>query len=173
MRTPRLQLTLALSALVATTSADAQFSASYVVPVPVDTGARVRVSVASDFRQMWPLAERVHQLRGMLRAVSADSLYLELPNVIGRVAVPRESIRRLEVSRGQPSRWLRAIEWGTIGAMILGARVVAAHQDPETRQYNSAWTAFAVGASMGFAAGAYFGARGHRSEQWTPARLRD
>jgi hypothetical protein len=108
----------------------------------------------------------------MLRALSADSLYLELPNVVGRVAVLRASIRRLEVSIGRPSRWMRAVEWGTIGAMIFGARVVAAHQDPETRQYSSAWTAFAVGASMGFAAGAYFGGR-QRSERWAMARLRD
>lgn len=172
MRTRWLPVMLSLTGLVGPTTAHAQFSASYVVPTPVDTGARVRVSVASEFRQTWPLAARAHRFQGMLRAVSADTLYLELPNVVGRVAVPRTSIRLLEVSTGRPSRWMRAIEWGTLGAMIFGARVVAAHQDPETRQYSSAWTAFAVGASMGFAAGAYFGGR-RPSEGWAMARIRD
>lgn len=172
MRTPWLQLTVVLSALASATSAGAQFSAAYVVPAPVDTGARVRVSVASDVRQTWPFAARVHRFQATVRAISADTLYVEVPNTVGRVAVPRASIRWLEVSLGRPSRLARAIEVGIIGAVIFGARTRAAHEDPATRRFDAAWKAVAVGAAMGFGAGAYFGAR-QPSERWAVARLRD
>ena len=171
MRTRWLPLTLMLSTFAGAAPARGQFSASYVVPAPVDTGARVRVSVASGVRQTWPFASRVHRFQAVIRGVTADTLYVEMPNTVGRVAVPRASIRWLEVSLGR-SRLARAIEVGIIGAVIFGARVAAAHQDPETRQYGSAAQAFAVGAAMGFAAGAYFGGR-MPSERWAPARLRD
>jgi hypothetical protein len=171
MRTRWLHLTLVLSTFAGAAPARAQFSASYVVPAPVDTGARVRVSVASDVRQTWPFASRVHRFQGVIRALTADTLYVELPNTVGGVAVPRASIRWLEVSLGR-SRLARAIEVGIISAVIFGARLAAVHQDPETRRFDSAAQAFAVGAAMGFAAGAYFGSR-LPSERWAPARLRD
>jgi hypothetical protein len=172
MRTRWLQLTVVLSALVGATSAGAQFSAAYVVPAPVDSGARVRVSVASGVRQTWPFAARVHRFQATVRAISADTLYVEVPNTVGRVAVSRASIRWLEVSLGRPSRLARAIEVGVVGAVIFGARMRAAHEDPTTRRFDAAWKAVAVGAAMGFGAGAYFGAR-QPSERWAMARLRD
>jgi hypothetical protein len=171
LQTRLLQLTLALSGFVSVPPASAQFIASYIVPTPVDTGARVRVSVASDVRQTWPLAARVHRFQATVRAISADTLYVDVPNTVGRVAVPRASIRWLEVSRGRTSRAARAIEVGVVGAVIFGARLRAVHEDPETRRFDRAWKAVAVGAAMGFAAGAYFGAR-LPSERWAPARLR-
>lgn len=172
MRTRLLYLTVVLTGLVGATVAGAQFSASYVVPAPVDTGARVRVSVASDVRQTWPFAARVHRFQATVRAITADTLYVEVPNTVGRVAIPRASLRWLEVSMGRPSRVARAIEVGIIGAVIFGARTRAAHEDPETRRFNAAWKAVAVGAAMGFGAGVYFGAR-QPSERWATARLRD
>jgi hypothetical protein len=172
MLTRSLQLTLMLSGLLSATGADAQFNAAYVVPAPVDTGARVRVSVASDVRQTWPLAARAHRFQATVQAISPDTLYVVLPNTVGRVAVPRPSIRWLEVSLGKPSRLARAIEVGIIGAVIGGARIRAAHEDPETKQYEATWKAVAVGAAMGFGAGVYFGAR-QPSERWAVARLRD
>jgi hypothetical protein len=172
MRTRWLQLTVALSGLASATGAGAQFSTTYVVPALVDTGARVRVSVASGVRQTWPLAARVHRFQATVRAISAETLYVEVPNTVGRVAVPRGSIRWLEVSLGRPSRWEKAIEVGLVCAVIFGARLRAAHEDPETRQFNAAWKAVAVGAGIGFAAGVYFGGR-QPSERWAVARLRE
>lgn len=166
-----LRLAVVLTGLVGATSAGAQFSAAYVVPAPIDSGARIRVSVASDVRQTWPLAARVHRFQATVRAMSADTLYVEVPNTVGRVAVPRASIRWLEVSLGRPSRWARAIEVGVVGAVIFGARMRAAHEDPETRRFDAAWKAVAVGAAMGFGVGAYFGGR-QPSERWAMARLR-
>jgi hypothetical protein len=171
MQTRLFHLTLVLSAFVGAAPAGAQFTASYVVPAPVDTGARVRVSMASRLRQTWQFGARVHRFQATIRAFTADTLYVEVPNTVGRVAVPRASIRWLEVSLGR-SRAARAIEVGIISALIFGARMAAVHQDPETRRYDSAAQAFAVGAAMGFAAGAYFGSR-LPSERWAPARLRD
>lgn len=172
MLTRSLRLALVLSGLVSATGAGAQFTASYVVPAPVDSGARIRVSVASDVRQTWPFAARVHRFQATVQAISPDTLYVEVPNAVGRVAVPRASIRWLEVSLGKPSRLARAIELGIMGAVIVGARARAAHEDPETRRYDTAWKAFAVGAALGFGAGVYFGAR-QPSERWAVARLRD
>jgi hypothetical protein len=169
-----MQLTVALSGFIGAASADAQFSTAFDVPTPVDTGARVRVSVASEFRQLWPLAARVHRFQGTVRAISADTLYLELPNTIGRVAVPRTSIRWLEVSLGQRSRLAKAIEAGIIGAVIFGGSARAAHEEARARGrgYDAAWKAVVAGASIGFGFGIYLGTR-QESEHWATARLRN
>jgi ElaB/YqjD/DUF883 family membrane-anchored ribosome-binding protein len=59
-----------------------------------------------------------------------------------------------------------------VGAVAFGARMRAAHEDPEARRYDEPWQAVAVGAGIGFVLGAYAVGRFPR-ERWVAARLRD
>jgi hypothetical protein len=136
----------------------------------VETGARIRVSVVSAYRQS-PFDSRTERLRGTLRAFTAETLYLELPNVMGSLAIPRASIRELEMSLGT-SRWRRALKAGSIGAVIFGLRMWVAHEDPKSHQFHEDWQAAAVGGALGFGAGAWYGSR-WPAERWRIARLHD
>ncbi|MFN2566438.1 MAG: hypothetical protein ABR499_15690 [Gemmatimonadaceae bacterium] len=108
----------AVACLLGPVTAGAQFTTprDAAVDTTVETGARIRVSVASPFRQS-PFSSRVERLRGVVRVISSDTLYVDLPNVVGAVAIPRASIRRVEISLG-PSRRASALQAGTIGAVI-------------------------------------------------------
>jgi hypothetical protein len=161
------------SVVVASLLGPADVGAQFTVPRDravdsVQPGARVRVSVASTFRQS-VFSRRVERLRGTVRAVSPDTVYVELPNVAGAVAIPRASIRRVEISLGS-SRRAGALQAGTIGAVILGLRMWVAHEDPRSRRFPEAWQAVAVGGAIGFGAGAWLGSRWPR-ERWRVARL--
>jgi hypothetical protein len=136
----------------------------------VDVGTPVRVTVASEFRQslFGPRAER---LRGTIRAISRDSLSIELPNVAGAVAIPRASIRQVEIRVGE-SRRAGMMKAGTIGAVIFGLRMWAAHEEVRSRTLPETWQAVAVGGAIGFGAGAWFATRVPH-EHWRAAHLRD
>lgn len=158
-------------ALLGPVNARAQFTALRTGDADtVRTGARIRVSVGSTFRQS-VFGSRVERLHGTVRAFSPETLYVELPNVPGAVGIPRVSIRRVEISLGLSHR-ARALQWGTIGAVIFGSQMWAAHQDPERRRFREAWQALAVGGAIGFGAGAWLGS-GRPAERWRVARLPD
>jgi len=72
-------------------------------PAEVGVGARVRVWVPEAHRQSEGPAHR-QMLRGTVAAVAPDTLHLSIPGAIGTVAIPRVAVRRLQVSRGWPSR---------------------------------------------------------------------
>lgn len=143
----------------------------HATPSPVDTGARVRLTLRAS-HQPSSLASSGDRMRGVLRGVSADTVHLELPGIPRPVAIPRHHVQRVEASLGPPSRKASIVESGTVGAMLMALRMLWSHQDPETRVYDQAWQAGAVGAAMGFAAGAYFGGR-LPYERWRSARLPD
>jgi hypothetical protein len=167
---------IALSAAVVSLLAPAQLAAQLItqrfpsVEPAIDRGARVRVSIESAYRQS-PFDSRTERLRGTLRAFTAETLYLELPNVMGPLAIPRASIRELEMSLGT-SRWPRALKAGSIGALLFGLRMWVAHEDPKSHQFHEDWQAAAVGGVLGFSAGAWYGSR-WPAERWRIARLRD
>lgn len=158
-----------LAGLIGESHLGAQIVARPDPAAPIDAGVRIRVSVSSPYRQS-PFASRAQRLRGTVRAIASDTLYLELPNTIGLLAIPRAQIRALEVSLGEPSRWGSTLESGSVGAVIFMLRMLAAHQDRETRRFDEAWQAMAAGAGIGFSMGAYFGWR-RPYERWRPARL--
>lgn len=162
----------AVACLLGPLNGGAQFTTlrAAAVDTTVEKGARIRVSVASAFRQS-AFGSRVERLRGTVRAISPDTLYVELPNVVGAVAIPRASIRRVEISLG-PSRRGRALQAGTICAVIFGLRMWVAHEDPRSRRFGEAWQAVAIGGAIGFSAGAWFGSR-WPYERWRAARLPD
>lgn len=96
-------------------------------PAEVTVGARVRAWVPEPYRQVDGPARR-QLLRGTVQAVASDTLHLSVPGAAGTVAIPRASIRRLQVSRGA-SRPASAIEraagvgaaWGAGIGAVTGA----------------------------------------------------
>ena len=110
-------------------------------PAEVTVGARVRAWVPEPYRQVDGPARR-RLLRGTVPAIASDTLHLSVPGAVGTVAIPRATIRRLQVSRGA-SRPASAIERAVAG---VGA----------------AW-----GAGIGAVTGLLF-----PHEQWRRVRLR-
>jgi hypothetical protein len=146
--------------------ANAQF------PEGVGSGTRVRVWVPEAYMQEqgpW----RRQQLRGTVASVATDTLYLSVPGTEGTLAVARQSIRRLDVSRGRPSRVASAIE-RAFGGAIVGAISVALKNDPygsEWPNYSRDWRAAEEGAKWGAAIGAAVGFI-LPTERWRRVRLR-
>src|SRR4026209_23547 len=94
--TIRIALTVASLTLIPA-FASAQF------PADVQPGTRVRVRLAEQYRQQNEPARR-QLLRANVESVVSDTLRFSVPGTVGTLAVPRASIRRLDVSRGRPSR---------------------------------------------------------------------
>lgn len=144
-------LLLALCLLAAPPSAAAQFPAS------VHTGTRVRVWIAEPYRQQEGPVRR-QLLRGTVESVVGEDLRLTVPGTSGALAVPRATIRRLDVSRGV-SRGASMIE-RAVGGAIGGAVLFALMNDPNRSggpHYRTDWRAAGVGAAWGGGIGAVLG----------------
>lgn len=115
---------------------------------------------------------RRQQLRGTVASVSPDTLRVTVPGTDGTLAVARRSIRRLDISRGRPSRAASAIERAFAGA-IVGAISVAINNDPRGSKwpnYSRDWRAAEEGAKWGAAFGAVVGFI-LPTERWRRIRL--
>lgn len=145
--------------------ANAQF------PEAIRSGSRIRVWVPEPYLQEqgpW----RRQRLRGTVASVTPDTLHVSVPGTDGTLAVARESIRRLDVSRGRPSRVASAFERAFAGA-IVGAISVALDNDPhgsEWPNYSREWRAAEEGAKWGAAIGAVIGFV-LPTERWRRVRL--
>ena len=153
-RSPALaSLLMALAALGASPSRlHAQF------PAEVQPGARVRVWLPEARRQGEGPARR-QLLRGTLAGVAPDTLRLTVPGAVGVIAIPRSAMRRLEVSRGAPSRPASALG-RAVGGAIGGAVLWAQMNDPRRSggpHYRTDWRAAGVGAAWGAGIGALTG----------------
>jgi hypothetical protein len=140
--------------------AEAQAAAQAAASLPgVVPGARVRLWLSEARLQREGPPHRF-LLRATVESLDADSLRLRVPGAEGALAVPRSEIRRLEVSRGSPSRVASAVERG-LGAALLGAGLAALFNAPADRgalvHERTGWRAAGVGAAWGGAAGALFG----------------
>lgn len=141
-------------------------------PAAVRPGARVRVWIPEPYRQMDGPARR-QLLRGTVETVTADTLRLSIPGTASLVAIPRSSVRRLQLSQGEPSRPATAIE-RAIGGALGGAISFAAMNDPRRSggpHYRTDWRAAGVGAAWGAGIGAVVGFI-FPHEQWRGVRLR-
>ena len=137
----------------------------------VAVGARVRVWVPEPWLQDGGPWKR-QQLRGTVTAVGSDTLQLSIPGTEGTVAVARGSIRRLDVSRGRPSRVASAFE-RAFGGAIVGAAAAALRNDPDSDQWpnsSSDWRAAGQGAIYGAAFGAAIGLI-FPTERWRRIKL--
>jgi hypothetical protein len=136
--------------LVAPRLAQAQF------PAAVQPGTRVRVWIPEPTRQE-QAPDRRQLLRGTVE--SADgTLRLRIPGSASSLAIPRASVRRLDVSLGV-SRGASAVE-RAVGGAIGGAITFALLNDPRRRggpHYHRDWRAAGVGAAWGGGIGALIG----------------
>ena len=139
-------------------------------PADLPVGARVRVWLPETYRQEeGPLRRQL--LRGSVSGVAADTLLLTIPGAVGAVAIPRVTLRRLDVSRGV-SRPASAVE-RAIGGAIGGAITYALMNDPRrsgSPHYRTDWRAAGVGASWGAGIGAAVGFI-FPNERWRRVRL--
>jgi hypothetical protein len=168
MRALRTVLSVA-SALIGLTSGPRALGAQF--PAEVQVGARVRLWLPEAHRQAEGPARR-QLLRGTIDALSGDTLRLAVPGAVGALAIPRASVRRLEVSRGRPSRPVSAAE-RAVGGAIGGAVSWALLNDPRRTggpHYRTDWRAAGVGAAWGAGIGALTGLL-FPYERWRRVRL--
>lgn len=126
--------------------------------LPVALGSRVRVSVPDSARQE-AFTPRIQMIRGEVVGVTTDTLSLEVAGVGSVLAVPRSSIRRLDVSRGVPGRPASAAA-GALGGALLGAFYGFASRQLGVEEWegNSVGQSLALGAAIGAAGGLIVGA---------------
>lgn len=146
-------------------SAHGQFASA------VAEGVRVRASVTDAMRQQ-SMAPKQALIYGTVARTSNDSLYLQLPNTTGTVAIDRLQIKRLAVSRGMQSPVESAIVKGIGSAIGFAATSWIRWQltPREDRGRNSAAEAAATSAAYGFGVGAIIGVI-WPTEKWKRVRL--
>jgi hypothetical protein len=132
-------------------------------------GDRVRVLIPEAAAQREVPVLRRFSLRGNVTRVNADSLFLSIPGTVGDVGVPRGSIRRLDRSRGVPSRAVSGLGRG-LGMAIFSGGLAAMTFDSRslwgasTRE-DAAIRGATFGASIGFIHGVFF-----PTERWRRVR---
>ena len=122
-------------------------------PSEVVQGARVRVQLPE--RQYQADSYHGHLLRGRVAALTADTLYLAVTDSLGPLAIPRSLVKRVDFSRGVPSRGVSAIRRGVgsgIGGALVGWLIGALDDDIDNGD------AALIGGAIGFGTGALFGA---------------
>src|SRR3954447_17869336 len=101
---------------VALQSAGAQW------PAQVTPGARVQMRLPEIQYQFDRV--RGQPIRGRVASLASDTLYLAVGDSLGPLAVPRRLMKRLEYSKGVPSRVAGAMKRGVLSA--AGFALVAA-----------------------------------------------
>jgi hypothetical protein len=122
-------------------------------PSEMVPGARVQVQVPE--RQYQFDVHRGQMLRGKVRAISADTLYLAVGDSIGPLAIPRRLIQHAYLSHGVPSAGESAIRrglGGAIGGALVGWGIGALDDDIDNGD------AALIGGAIGLGTGALFGA---------------
>lgn len=126
-------------------------------PDAVERGARVRVWIPETVRQEEG-PDRRQLLRGTVESVAGGTLRLSVPGTVGSLAIPRASVRRLDVSRGV-SRVESMLE-RAVGGAVGGAILFALLNDPNRSggpNYRTDWRAAGVGAAWGAGIGGVIG----------------
>ena len=126
-------------------------------PDDVRAGTRVRVWIPEAARQAEGPNKR-QLLRGEVETVNAETMRLRIPGSSGAIAIPRTTIRRLDVSRGVSrgaSMFERAIGVGIASAITFGLM-----NDPRNStgpNFRTDWEAAGVGAAFGAGFGGVVG----------------
>lgn len=165
-RVPIAIVAFALLCVVSTpVVANAQF------PESVRSGTRVRVWIPeAHLQEQGPW--RRQQLRGTVASVTTDTLHVRVPGTGGTLLIARQSLRRLDISRGRPSRAASAFE-RAFAMAVVAAISVSLDNDPrgsEWPHYSRGWRAAEQGAKWGAALGAAVGFL-WPTERWRRARL--
>ena len=156
MHTLRSSAFVAVAVIVAMLASPLRLHAQF--PPNVQAGARVRAWLPEDRRQAEGRPHRLI-LRGTVESVAGDTIRIAIPGTAGAVAVPRASLRRLDISRGEPLRGESALE-RAVGGAVGGAIIMALMNDPRRTggpSYRTDWRAAGVGAAWGAGIGAVVG----------------
>jgi hypothetical protein len=134
-------------------------------------GARVRVTLPDPAPRRWGVRAPEQWLVGELVALTADTLTIWPHPVLTPIAVPRTAVRRLEISRGAPSRW-RSAAREMVGGALLGLLYGHVLYDAGLRgpNFDSGARARVSGTVFGALAFATVGALFPR-EEWRPIPL--
>ncbi len=151
MRFPRVQRLLAHAGACAVALAAGRGAAAQPW-AGLPAGARVRVIVPDSLRAA-PFAPRAQPLVGTIARGGADTLYLVPPGGAGTVALPRDAVRGLAVSRGA-SRARSAVEQAVAGAVLLAGAALTADRDGGRVAARRAAGLGAAGAAIGAVIGA-------------------
>ena len=128
---------------------------------PASVGARVRLTLPEPGPRRFGVRAPEHWLVGELVAVTSDTLAIRPHPLLAPIAVPRTTVRRLEISRGTPSRG-RTAAVDAVGGALVGLLWGQLLYDADLRgpRFESGPRARATGAvagAVGFAAlGALF-----------------
>ena len=118
-------------------------------------GHRVRVAV-SDVRQT-DFGPPFLELRGTLRDIRADTLYLAIPHSTTLVVISRRSVHDFAVSRGVPSRvesaFRRAFVLGALGAAAGFVYLHSSARDPGNTWEDAIGTGAVIGVGSGLVVG--------------------
>jgi len=130
------------------------------------TGSRVRLRLPErEFQFMGP---RGQSIRGTVAQLAPDTLYLRLGDSVGTVAIPRTLVRRLDLSRGVPSRISSAARTGVVWGVVY-AIVAALYVDHSSSSLSDTERA-TIGGGVGLTLGAVFGAI-YPVERWKHLHL--
>ena len=138
---------------------------------PAPVGARVRLTLPEPGPHRFGVRPREQWLVGELVAVTPDTLAIRPHPVLAPIAVPRTTVRRLEISRGAPSRW-RTAAVDAVGGALVGLLWGHVLYDADLRgpHFDSGARARATGAVSGAVGFAALGALFPR-EQWRRVSL--
>jgi hypothetical protein len=152
-------LLVALAASLCATPAEAQVRDS------IPPGTRVRLWLFPPPEGSEGAVETL-RLQGTLRTYSADSLTLALHPGVAPLTLSWPVVRRLDRSRGMPSRLESGLRWGLISAAVGMVEFVLLEHTDEERTFQSTDKALlwggVTGASFGFILGVW-----HPQERWT------
>lgn len=160
----RLLLIILLAVLACPTSLGAQPLSEARRVRMIDTGSEVRIGVtlverrhpyAIVDRRIQSLVDR-HRVRGIVRRITPDSLYLGISGSDSVVAFPRSRIQGVDLNLGR-SRRASAYELALNLALLGGLVMSSKFEDEDKTPYRTDWHAGAVGAAVGFGGGAVFG----------------
>lgn len=91
-------------------------------PAGLAPGTRIRVRLPEV--QYQETFKRGQLIRGRVRELTPDTLYLAVTDSVGHLAVPRSLIQHLDVSRGVPSRISNALRQGLIQGAVTALTLV-------------------------------------------------
>jgi len=153
---PRTFIVAIVANLLIAASAGAQLL-RFPKPRLIAIGDRVQIGIRDDASSHAPFAPVAEHIRGVVRAIAPDTLYLDLPSPLGAVAVPRATIRGVEVSTGTPSRAASAAEFGEAGALLGGLFLPSLIPHAQQR-FGSSGRAVAASVGIGLGVSAIIGA---------------
>ncbi|HJU68985.1 MAG TPA: hypothetical protein VJ650_12175 [Gemmatimonadaceae bacterium] len=137
---------------------------------PVAVGARVRLTLPEPGDRRFGVFPHERWIVGEVVGVTGETLTVRPHPVLPPIDVPRSAIQRLQVSRGEPSRWRSALQDAVGGAVVgmLWGHVLYDY-DLRSGAFDTQAHARSRGAIAGAAGLAFIGALFPR-EQWRRVR---